>query len=84
MVNTGSPTFPPGTVVVVDPDLPPAADRYVIARDPHTGIPTFKKLTTDAGRWYLRPLNPSYPTIEIPSTAAVLGVAIEWQIRGLL
>lgn len=86
MVNpSGSPSFPAGTVIVVDPNLPHAPDRYVIAKDPQTGTRTFKKLTTDAGRWYLRPLNPSYPTIEITSPAdSVEGIAVEWQIRGLL
>jgi SOS-response transcriptional repressor LexA len=54
-----------GFTVICDPDRAPQAGDYVIAKDTDTQQATFKKLVTDAGRWYLKPLNRAYPTIEI-------------------
>lgn len=86
MVNSmGTPSFPPGTVIVLDPNLDPAPDKFVAAFDPQTGKPTFKRLVYDAGRWFLKPLNNAYPTIPIEDPNDILiGVAIEWQMRGKL
>jgi len=70
--------FPPGSIIIVDPDRAPKAGDYVVAKDVTTQQATFKKLTTDGGRWFLRPLNPAYPTIEIDDPAIrVIGVAVE-------
>lgn len=78
-------SFPDGCVVVFDPDRSPKAGDYVAAKDVVTQRATFKRLMTDSGRWFLRPLNPGYPTIEIDDPAQrVIGVAIEWQLGGKL
>jgi SOS-response transcriptional repressor LexA len=58
-------TFPDGTVILVDPARSAGAGDFVVAKDVGTQKATFKKLTTDGGRWFLKPLNPSYPAIEI-------------------
>jgi SOS-response transcriptional repressor LexA len=56
-----------------------------VAKDVHTQQATFKQLTTDGGRWFLRPLNPAYPTMEIDDPAMrVIGRVIEFQTRGKL
>lgn len=81
----GDLSFPPGTVLIVDPNKGASAGDYVIAKDVVTQQATFKKLAHDAGRWFLKPLNNSYPTIEIDDPAIrVIGKVVEFQIRGKL
>lgn len=81
-LNQAEPSFPPGTIIVVDPGEPAAHGDYVIATDPNSREPTFKRLMHDAGRWFLRPLNTSYPTTEIknPKTT-VLARVFEFHLR---
>lgn len=80
----GSPTsFPAGRVLICDPEREPQAGQYVIARDPRNGHATFRRLSLDAGCWYLVPLNPAYPTLALESLeGAVIAVVIEWQAGG--
>lgn len=81
----GELSFPEGTIIVVDPLRGAAAGDFVVAKDVHTQRATFKKLTTDGGRWYLKPLNPAYPIIEIDDPSMrVIGRVIEYQTRGKL
>jgi len=81
----GERSFPPGTVIVVDPDRGSNAGDYVVAKDVATQRATFKRLAHDAGRWFLRPLNPSYPTLEIDDPAIrVIGRVVEFSISGVL
>lgn len=76
--QTGVHSFPPGTVLIVDPERAANAGDFVIAKDVQTQKATFKQLTTDGARWYLKPLNTQYPTIEIDDPALrVIGRVIE-------
>lgn len=78
-------SFPDGCIIIVDPERAPMAGDYVVAKDVSTQKATFKRLTTDGNRWYLKPLNPAYPAIEIDDPAVrVIGVAVEWQMGGKL
>lgn len=78
-------TFPPGTILVVEPGAPVVAGDFVVATDATTGKATFKKLSYDSGRWFLRPLHPSYPTTEIDDPAKrVVGKVIEFLSGGSL
>lgn len=81
----GGRSFPAGTIIIVDPARGAAAGDFVVAKDVDTQQATFKQLTTDGGRWFLRPLNPAYPTIEIDDPdMRVIGRVIEFQTRGKL
>jgi SOS-response transcriptional repressor LexA len=81
----GELSFPDGTIIIVDPDRQADAGTFVVAKDVTTQKATFKKLTHDGGRWFLKPLNPSYPTIEIDDPGMrVIGRVIEFQTRGKL
>ncbi len=52
----------------------------MIAKDVQTQKATFKKLTTDGGRWYLTPLNKQYQAIPIDKPELrVIGVVTEVQ-----
>lgn len=79
----GAQTFLEGTILIVDPNAASGPNDYVIAKDVATQRATFKKLTTDGVRWYLKPLNPTYQTIEIDDPALrVIGKVIEFQPPG--
>ena len=83
--HTGDLSFPEGTIIVVDPTRGGNAGDYVVAKDVATQKATFKRLTTDGSRWFLKPLNPAYPTLEIDDPALrVIGRVIEYQFRGKL
>lgn len=76
--QVGAHSFQPGTILIVDPERGANAGDYVIAKDVQTQKATFKQLTTDGSRWYLKPLNPQYPTIEIDDPSMrVIGRVIE-------
>jgi SOS-response transcriptional repressor LexA len=78
----GEVSFPSGSIIIVDPSRACDAGDYVVAKDVSTQEATFKKLVKDGGRWYLKPLNTSYPTIEIDDPALrVIGRVVESQIR---
>jgi SOS-response transcriptional repressor LexA len=78
----GEQSFPEGIIIVVDPSVPAAPGDFVIARDPRTDEATFKRLVRDAGHWYLKPMNPAYPTVEIDDPAVqVIGRVVEVQMR---
>lgn len=77
------PSFPEGTILIVDPEVAPDPGRFVIAKDIDTHKASFKRLMSDGLRWYLRPLNPAYPTREIDDPALrVIGVVVEFSLGG--
>lgn len=81
----GDRSFPEGTVIIVDPGRSADAGDFVIAKDVATQQATFKRLVSDGGRWYLKPLNPTYPTVEIDDpNVRVIGKVVEYQTRGKL
>ena len=72
--------IPAGCMIFVDPDRAFSADCFVVAKDAVTQRATFKKLTTDGGRWYLTPLNKQFPASEIHFLdEQILGVVTEVQ-----
>lgn len=78
-------SFPDGTVLLVDPNRAVSPGDFVIAKDVETQQATFKRLVSDGGRWYLRPLNPQFKTVEIDDpNLRVIGRVVEFQRRGKL
>lgn len=83
--GTNGINFPDGCLIIVDPDRSPKSGDFVVAKDTLTQKATFKKLTTDGASWFLKPINPAYPTKEIDDPALrVIGVVVEWQNGGKL
>ena len=72
------PKFPVGAAIVVVPDVHAQQGDYVIVRLDGTDECTFKQLVEDAGKRFLKPLNPRYPLIEVTCNATVVGI-----VRGI-
>lgn len=70
----GQRTYPGGTIIYVDPDKPVENGSRVVART--GGEYTFKTYVEDAGRKYLKPINPSYDKIDITEDVHICGVVI--------
>lgn len=81
----GELSFPPGTIIIVDPGRAVGPGDFVVAKDVSTQQATFKRLAFDGGRWFLKPLNPTFPTIEIDDPSMrVIGRVIEYRNGGKL
>lgn len=71
----GHRTYPPGTIIFVDPEVKADPNKRVIAKNSEGDV-TFKELVKDAGRYYLKPLNPQYETIRVDGEWEIVGVII--------
>ncbi|MCV2220645.1 LexA family protein [Pseudomonas mercuritolerans] len=77
MTNPGpGRSYPAGCIIFVDPEAETKTGDRVIARVPRTNEATFKILVEDAGRQYLRPINPQYPIIEITEETHICGKVV--------
>lgn len=81
---TGLPTFPEGTIIVVDPEEQADHRDFVIAKLGDREEATFKQLVMEGDRRYLAPLNPRYPVLPIDEPCTICGVVMaiaQMQIR---
>ncbi|WP_409318885.1 LexA family protein [Pseudomonas sp. KCJK9016] len=77
MTNPGpGRSYPTGCIIFVDPEAETKTGDRVIARVPRTNEATFKILVEDAGRQFLRPINPQYPIIEITEETHICGKVV--------
>lgn len=77
MTNPGpGRSYPAGCIIFVDPDIETKTGDRVIARVPRTNEATFKILVEDAGRQFLRPINPQYPIIDITEETHICGKVV--------
>ena len=74
---SGAPSFPEGTIIIVDPEREASSGRYVVVRQKSDTECTFKQLVRDAGKHYLKPLNPRYPLLEMLPDAVICGVLVQ-------
>jgi len=79
MVSDAGDSFPPGSIIVVEPELAAVPGDYVIALH-GDGATTFKQLVKDGGELYLKPLNARYPIKRLDG-AKVVGVVREFSKR---
>lgn len=70
----GQRSYPEGMIIYVDPDKRITNGARVVARA--NGEYTFKAYVEDAGRKYLKPLNPQYDKIDITDDVSICGVVI--------
>lgn len=71
------PRFPPGCIIIVDPDKDPAHGSPVIVRLVDSKEATFKLLMFDGDTKYLKPINPAYPTMPLDKSAVLAGVVVQ-------
>jgi SOS-response transcriptional repressor LexA len=77
MTNPGpGRSYPSGCIIFVDPDAETKTGDRVIARVPRTNEATFKVLVEDAGRQFLKPINPQYPIIDITEETHICGKVV--------
>ncbi|MBS0289774.1 MAG: helix-turn-helix domain-containing protein [Proteobacteria bacterium] len=69
-------TFPEGAIVIVDPEVTPKANNYVIAMN---DSPILRKLVQEAGKQYLQPLNRLFQQQLVTTKTKFFGV-----VRALL
>ena len=81
MTSPHGPSIPEGMLILVDPDYPAISGRLVVAKLDASEQVTFKKLVEDAGKRFLKPLNPSYPAIEINGDCRIVGTVREAKVK---
>ena len=74
MTSSSGRSYPDGSIIIVDPDVEAVPPCRVIARIGEES--TFKELTKDAGQWFLKPLNPQYPTRVVDDSVHLCGVVM--------
>lgn len=72
----GQRSYPEGTIIYVDPDRAITNGCRVVVRIHDSEEATFKEYVEDAGKRYLRPLNPQFPTIEMTKEMQICGVVV--------
>lgn len=72
----GEPSFPDGTVIVIDPHRSADSGSLVVARLERDQEATFKRLVMDGGQRLLVPLNPQFPAIPIDQDCTMCGVVV--------
>ncbi len=73
----GIPTYPEGSIIIVDPAIQAKNGSRVIVKLDGSEETTFKQLTIDGNKKYLEPLNPRYPIIEVDEDATICGVVVQ-------
>ncbi len=74
-------TVPEGMIILVDPSKEAKSGKLVVAKLMNDNEATFKMYIEDAGRCFLKPLNPHYPVTEINGNCQIIGTVIDvkWQ-----
>ena len=74
--HPNSKSYPIGTIIFVDPDLPIKAGSRVIAQVGNAAQVTFKEYREDGGNSYLIPINSQYPTTTVDDDTVLIGTII--------
>ena len=74
------PEFIEGEVIVIEPEVPPQSGSYVVAHN--NGEYIFRQVIQSGGKWFLHPLNESYPDEEIADLSCVRGVITQKKSPG--
>lgn len=76
-------SIPEGAAILIDPQVEAINGKLVVAKLEGDNEATFKKLVVDAGRRFLKPLNPQYPMIEINGNCRIIGVVVDAKILNI-
>ncbi|UCP00076.1 XRE family transcriptional regulator [Metapseudomonas lalkuanensis] len=81
MTSPTPPSIPEGHLILVDTGIEAQPGHLVVAKLEGDERATFKKLVSDAGQLYLKPLNPAYPIIPINGNCRIIGVVKEAKMK---
>lgn len=70
-------SFPEGFLILVAPEFEPRSGQFVVAKLIDSNEATFKQFIRDSGEFYLKPLNPSFPTIPMDDAWVVVGTVVD-------
>lgn len=76
-------SIPEGMIILVDPEVEARSGKLVVAKLENENEATFKKYIEDAGRKFLKPLNPQYPMTEVNGNCRIIGVVVDAKIMNL-
>lgn len=74
-------SIPEGMLILVDTGIEAQPGHLVVAKLDSEEKATFKKLVSDAGQLYLKPLNPAYRMIPINGNCRIIGVVKEAKMK---
>ena len=77
MTSANGQTIAEGTLILVDTEVEAAPGKLVIAKLPDSNEATFKKLVSDGGRLFLKPLNSAYPIEPFGEDCRIVGVVVQ-------
>ncbi len=77
MTSQAGISFSEGMVILVAPGFDVESGQYTVAKMIDTNEATFKQLIRDSGKAYLKPLNPSFSTIEMDDTWQIVGLVVD-------
>lgn len=70
-------TVPEGMIILVDPEKEAVSGKLVVAKLESENEATFKQYMVDAGRKYLKALNPQHPLTIINGDCKIIGVVVD-------
>ncbi|EKN5964970.1 TPA: LexA family protein [Yersinia enterocolitica] len=70
-------TVPEGMIILVDPEKEAVSGKLVVAKLENENEATFKQYMTDAGRKFLKALNPHHPPTIINGNCKIIGVVVD-------
>lgn len=70
-------TVPEGMIILVDPEREPVSGKLVVAKLENENEATFKQYMIDAGRCYLKALNPHHPPTIVNGNCKIIGVVVD-------
>lgn len=73
-------SFPEGFLILIAPETEPRSGQFVVARMVDSNEATFKQFIRDTGRFYLKPLNPSYPTTPMDDEWEIVGTVVDGKL----
>lgn len=76
MTSPAGQSITEGTLILVDTEAEAAPGKLVIAKLPESNEATFKKLVSDGGKLFLKPLNPGYPIEPFDERCRIVGVVV--------
>jgi len=70
-------TVPEGMIILVDPEKDAVSGKLVVAKLENENEATFKQFMVDAGRKYLKALNPHHPPTIVNGNCKIIGVVVD-------